>query len=201
MEPINNIIPMVIEQDGGRERSFDIYSRLLRERIVFVTGTIEDNMITSLVAQLLFLESVDDQKPIHMYVNSGGGVITSGLSLIDTMHFIRPPVSTLCIGQACSMGAMILMNGEKGMRYSLPNSRVMLHQPSGGSRGMASDIEIQYREIQKMKEMLNQMVVDRCGQPLDVVERVMDRDTFMSAEESVDFGVVDKIISARVPVV
>ncbi len=192
-----NLIPMVVEQEGGRERSFDIYSRLLRERIIFLSGGVEDHMASTIVAQLLFLESVSPKDPVFMYINSPGGVVTAGLSIRDTMNFITPPVATVCIGQACSMGAMLLMAGEKGMRYSLPNSRVMIHQPSGGARGMASDIEIQYNEIQKLKRMLNQMVVDDTGQPLDVVEKAMDRDTFLSANEAKDFGIVDEVYESR----
>lgn len=195
--PVNTLIPMVIEQEGGRERSFDIYSRLLRERIIFLSGPVEDNMASVIVAQLLLLESMDAKKDIHMYINSPGGVVTAGLSILDTMNFIKPDVSTVCIGQACSMGAMLLMSGAKGKRRSLPNSRIMCHQPSGGARGMASDIEIQYKEIQKLKDMLNQMVVSNTGQPLEVVEKMMDRDTFMSPEQALKFGIIDQIVASR----
>jgi ATP-dependent Clp protease protease subunit len=191
------LIPMVVEQDGRAERSFDIYSRLLRERIIFLSGAVEDHMSSVIVAQLLYLESVDPAKDIFMYINSPGGVVTAGLAIRDTMRFIKPDVSTVCIGQACSMGAMLLMAGTKGKRISLPQSRIMIHQPSGGARGMVSDIEIQYREIQNLKTKLNQMVVEDTGQSLEVVEKAMDRDTFMSAEEALAFGLIDTISAER----
>lgn len=197
MHPLNHLVPMVVEQDGRSERAFDIYSRLLKERIIFLSGGVEDGMSSLIVAQLLYLESVDPKKDIYMYINSPGGVVTAGLAIRDTMRFIKPDVATVCIGQACSMGAMLLMAGAKGKRTSLPNSRVMIHQPSGGARGMASDIEIQYREIQNLKTKLNQMVVEDTGQPLDVVEKAMDRDTFMSAEEALAFGIIDRIATER----
>lgn len=193
----NTLVPMVIEQEGGRERSFDIYSRLLKERIIFLSGGVEDNMSSLIVAQLLFLESVDDKKPIFMYINSPGGVVTAGLAIRDTMRFIKPPVATVCIGQACSMGSLLLMAGEKGMRYSLPDSRIMIHQPSGGARGMASDIEIQYREIQNLKTRLNEMIAIDTGQPVEAVEKATDRDTFMSAQEALEFGIIDRVIASR----
>lgn len=191
------LVPMVIEQDGRSERSFDIYSRMLRERIIFVTGEVEDNMAALISAQLLFLESQDAEKDIFLYVNSPGGVVTAGMGIIDTMCFIKPDVSTICIGQACSMGAMIMSFGAKGKRISLPNARIMIHQPSGGARGMASDIEIQYNEIAKMKKKLNQMIADNTGQPLSVVEKAMDRDTFMDADEALAFGIIDQIVAKR----
>lgn len=191
------LVPMVLEQDGRGERSFDIYSRMLRERIVFVTGEVEDNMAALIQAQLLYLESQDAEKDIFMYVNSPGGVVTAGMAIIDTMNFIKPDVSTVCMGQAASMGAMILSHGAKGKRISLPNSRIMIHQPSGGARGMASDIEISYREIQRLKEILNQMLADNCGQPLEVVEKKMDRDSFMSAQEALAFGLIDRVVASR----
>jgi len=191
------LIPMVIEQDGRVERSFDIYSRLLRDRIIFLTAQVEDHMASSIVAQLLFLESVDAEKDIFLYINSPGGVVTAGLAIRDTMNFIKPDVSTICVGQACSMGAMLLLSGAKGKRICLPDARVMLHQPSGGASGKASDIAIQYKEIQKLKDRLNEMVVEGTGQSLETVERVMDRDTFMSAQEALEFGVIDKIVKNR----
>ncbi len=190
------LIPMVLEQDGRSERSFDLYSRMLRDRIIFLTGPVEDHMAQIIVAQLLYLESTGDGD-ISLYINSPGGVVTAGLSIRDTMNFIKPDVQTICIGQACSMGAMLLTAGQKGKRYILPDARVMFHQPSGGASGKVSDIEIQYREIQKMKDRLNEMVVEGTGKPLDVVEKVMDRDTFMSAQEALEFGCVDRIIAHR----
>jgi ATP-dependent Clp protease, protease subunit len=191
------LVPMVLENDGRGERSFDIFSRMLRERIVFLTGPVEDHMANLVCAQLLYLESVDPKKDIYLYINSPGGVVTAGLSIRDTMNFITPDVSTVCMGQACSMGAMLLMAGAKDKRICLPDARVMIHQPSGGARGMASDIEIQYREIQKLKNRLNQMVVEDSGQTLEAVEAAMDRDTFMSAEEAKDFGLIDHIYRSR----
>lgn len=191
------LVPMVLEQDGRSERSFDLYSRLLRDRIIFLTGEVEDHMSNLIVGQLLYLESVDPDKDISLYINSPGGVVTAGLGIRDTMNFIKPDVSTICVGQACSMGAMLLTAGAKGKRYILPDARVMFHQPSGGARGMASDIEIQYREIQKMKERLSDMVVEGTGQTREVVDKVMDRDTFLSAQEALDFGCVDRIITRR----
>lgn len=192
-----NLVPMVLENSGRNERSFDLYSRLLRERIIFLTGEVEDHMANLICAQLLFLESEDSKKDISLYINSPGGVVTAGYSIMDTMNFIKPDVQTICMGQACSMGAMILSMGTKGKRAALANSRVMFHQPSGGARGMASDIEIQAREILKMKANLNKMVSDNTGQPLEVVERIMDRDTFMSAQETLDFGAIDTIYTTR----
>lgn len=188
---------MVIESEGGRERSFDIYSRLLKDRIIFMSGGVEDHMSSLIVAQLLFLESESATKDIYMYINSPGGVVTAGLAIRDTMRFIKCDVSTVCIGQACSMGAMLLMAGTKGKRFALPDARIMIHQPSGGARGTASDIEIQYRDIQSTKQRLNQMVVEDTGQPLDIVEKAMDRDTFMSSEEAMEWGIVDRVIARR----
>lgn len=190
------LIPMVLEQDGRSERSFDLYSRMLRDRIVFLTGPVEDHMAQIIVAQLLYLESTGDGD-ISLYINSPGGVVTAGLSIRDTMNFIKPDVQTICIGQACSMGAMLLTAGAKGKRFILPDARVMFHQPSGGASGKASDIEIQYREIQTLKTRLNNMVVEGTGQPLEYVEKIMDRDTFMSAAEALEFGCVDRIIKNR----
>lgn len=194
---ITNLVPMVLENSGRNERSFDLYSRLLRERIIFLTGEVEDHMANLICAQLLFLESEDPKKDIHLYINSPGGVVTAGYSIMDTMNFIKPDVATICMGQACSMGAMILSMGTKGKRAALANSRIMFHQPSGGARGMASDIEIQAREILKMKATLNRMVSENTGKPLDVVEKMMDRDTFLSAEEAKDFGAIDEIYTKR----
>jgi ATP-dependent Clp protease protease subunit len=188
---------MVVEQSSRGERSFDIFSRLLRERIIFLNGPVEDHMANLIVAQLLFLESEDSKKDIALYINSPGGVVTAGLAIRDTLRFISNDVQTICTGQACSMGAMLLMSGTKGKRYCLPNARVMIHQPSGGARGMASDIEIQFKEIQKLKAMLNQMVVEDTGQPLEVVEPAMDRDNFMSATEAQAWGIVDHVITDR----
>lgn len=188
---------MVIEQEGRTERSFDIYSRLLRDRIIFVGGEVEDHMANLIVAQLLYLESVDNDKPVYLYINSPGGVITAGLAIRDTMQFIKPEVSTVCIGQACSMGAILLAAGQKGKRIALPNSRVMVHQPSGGARGQATDIEIQAREILKMRAALNEMLSLDTGQPLEVIEKAVDRDNFMSATEAKAFGIVDHVVSKR----
>lgn len=191
------LVPMVLEKDGRGERSFDIYSRLLRERIIFVTGEVEDNMATLIQAQLLFLEADDPNKDIHMYVNSPGGVVTAGLAIIDTMNFIKPDVSTICMGQACSMGSLILSAGAKGKRYSLPNSRIMIHQPSGGSRGQATDIVIQAEEIVRLKQVLTQMLADNCGRDYASTLADMERDKFMSAEESKAYGLIDHVISKR----
>ncbi len=191
------LVPMVLEQDGRSERSFDIYSRMLRERIVFVNDQVEDQMAALIIAQLLYLESVDPDKDIYMYVNSPGGVVTAGLGIIDTMNFIKPDVHTVCIGQAASMGAMILSSGAKGKRTSLKNSRIMIHQPSGGARGMASDIEISYHEIQRLKQMLNEMLAENCSQPIEVIEQKMDRDTWMSPAQGLEFGIIDRVVSTR----
>ncbi|RYD64580.1 MAG: ATP-dependent Clp protease proteolytic subunit [Verrucomicrobiaceae bacterium] len=191
------LIPMVVEQDGRSERSYDLYSRMMKERIVFVSGEVEDNMANILVAQLLYLESMDHEKDIYMYVNSPGGAVTAGLGIIDTMNFIKCDVHTVCVGQCASMGAMILSSGAKGKRTTLKNSRIMIHQPSGGARGMASDIEISYKEIQRLKQMLNEMLAENCGQPLKTIEKAMDRDTWMSAEDALKFGIVDRVVSTR----
>ncbi|MBI1383749.1 MAG: ATP-dependent Clp endopeptidase proteolytic subunit ClpP [Rhizobiales bacterium] len=193
----NTLVPMVVEQTNRGERAYDIYSRLLKERIIFVTGPIEDHMATLVTAQLLFLEAENPKKEIAMYINSPGGVVTSGMAIFDTMRFIRPAVSTLCIGQAASMGSLLLSSGEKGMRFALPHARVMLHQPSGGFQGQASDIERHAEEIIKLKRKLNLIYVDNSGQPLEVVERTLDRDHFMSAEEAKSFGLIDEVISKR----
>jgi len=191
------LIPVVVEQSSRGERSFDIYSRLLRERIIFVTGEVEDHMASVIVAQLLFLESENPSKDISMYINSPGGVVTAGMAIHDTMQYIRPRVSTVCIGQAASMGSFLLAAGEPGMRIALPNARIMVHQPSGGARGMASDIEIQAREILRMRTRLNSLYVKYTGKSLDEIEKAMDRDTFLEAHEALAFGLVDKVFESR----
>ena len=191
------LVPMVVEQTSRGERSFDIFSRLLRERIVFVTGQVEDNMASLIVAQLLFLESENPGKPISMYINSPGGVVTAGMAIHDTMQYIKPRVSTVCIGQAASMGSFLLAAGEPGMRIALPNSRIMIHQPSGGARGMASDIEIQAREILRIRQRMNELYVKFTGRSLEEIEKAMDRDTFLEAEEAMKFGLVDKVFETR----
>ena len=194
---INGLVPIVIEQSNRGERSFDIYSRLLRERIVFVTGPVEDYMATLITAQLLYLESENPKKDIFMYINSPGGVVTAGMAMHDTMQYIRPRVSTVCIGQAASMGAFLLSAGEPGMRVALTNARIMIHQPSGGAQGMASDIEIQAREILRMRTRLNTLYAKYTGQPIEEIERAMDRDKFMSAAEAKEFGLIDEVFDKR----
>ena len=191
------LVPVVVEQTSRGERSFDIFSRLLRERIVFVTGEVEDNMASLIVAQLLFLESENPAKDISMYINSPGGVITAGMAIYDTMQYIRPKVSTVCIGQAASMGSFLLAAGEPGMRIALPNARIMVHQPSGGARGMASDIEIQAREILRIRRRMNDLYAKFTGKPLDEIEKAMDRDTFLEADEAKAFGIVDRVFESR----
>ncbi|MEK9528292.1 MAG: ATP-dependent Clp endopeptidase proteolytic subunit ClpP [Gammaproteobacteria bacterium] len=191
------LVPMVIEQTSRGERSFDIYSRLLKERVIFIVGPIEDQMANLVVAQLLFLESENPDKDVHLYINSPGGSVTAGLSIYDTMKFIKPDVSTMCIGQAASMGAFLLSGGSKGKRYILPNARTMIHQPSGGAQGQATDIEIQAKEILFLRERLNTLLADHTGQPMDVIERDTERDRFMSAEQSVEYGLVDEVIASR----
>jgi ATP-dependent Clp protease protease subunit len=192
-----NLVPMVVEQTSRGERSYDIFSRLLKERIIFLTGQVEDGMASLIVAQLLFLEAENPEKDIWMYINSPGGVVSSGLSIYDTMQYIRPKVATLCVGQACSMGSLLLAAGEANMRYSLPNSRVMVHQPSGGFRGQASDIEIHAKEILELRHRLNNIFVHHTGQKLAVIEDSMERDNFMSAERAKEFGLVDHVVSKR----
>ncbi|OJW68361.1 MAG: ATP-dependent Clp protease proteolytic subunit [Sphingomonadales bacterium 63-6] len=191
------LVPVVVEQTSRGERSFDIFSRLLRERIVFVTGQVEDNMASLIVAQLLFLESENPSKPISMYINSPGGVVTAGMAIHDTMQYIKPRVSTVCIGQAASMGSFLLCAGEPGMRIALPNARIMIHQPSGGARGMASDIEIQAKEILRIRSRMNDLYVKYTGQPLEAIEKALDRDTFLEADEALKFGLVDKVFETR----
>jgi ATP-dependent Clp protease protease subunit len=195
---MNTLVPMVVEQTARGERSYDIYSRLLKERIIFVSGPVHDGMATLLVAQLLFLEAENPKKDISMYINSPGGVVTSGLSIYDTMQYIRPKISTLCVGQAASMGSLLLAAGESGMRFSLPNSRIMVHQPSGGFQGQASDIELQAREIIELKKRLNLIYVKHCGQKLEKVESSLDRDNFMTPGEALKWGLIDEIIETRV---
>ena len=191
------LVPMVIEQTSRGERSFDIYSRLLKERVIFIVGPIEDQMANLIVAQLLFLESENPDKDVHLYINSPGGSVTAGLSIYDTMQFIKPEVSTMCVGQAASMGAFLLSGGAKGKRLILPNARTMIHQPSGGAQGQATDIEIQAKEILFLRERLNKLLADHTGQSLEVIERDTERDRFMSAEQSVEYGLVDAVISSR----
>jgi len=192
---MNTLVPMVVEQTARGERSYDIFSRLLKERIIFLSGQVHDGMSTLIVAQLLFLEAENPKKEISMYINSPGGVVSSGLSIYDTMQYIRPKVSTLVIGQAASMGSLLLAAGEKDMRFSLPNSRVMVHQPSGGFQGQASDIALHAKEILELKDRLNNIYVKHCGQDLATVEAALDRDNFMTAEEAKDWGLVDEIVS------
>jgi ATP-dependent Clp protease, protease subunit len=196
---MNTLVPMVVEQTNRGERAYDIYSRLLKERIVFVTGPIEDHLASLITAQLLFLEAENPKKEISMYINSPGGVVTSGMAIYDTIQFIRPAVATLCIGQAASMASLLLAAGEKGMRYSLPNARIMLHQPSGGFQGQASDIERHAEDIIKMKRRLNDVYVKHTGKEYETIERTLDRDYFMSAEDARAFGIVDEVISKRNP--
>jgi len=191
------LVPMVIEQTSRGERSFDIYSRLLKERVIFIVGAIEDHMANLVVAQLLFLESENPDKDVHLYINSPGGSVTAGLSIYDTMRFIKPDVSTMCIGQAASMGAFLLSGGTKGKRFILPNARTMIHQPSGGAQGQATDIEIQAKEILFLRERLNTLLAEHSGQSLEVIERDTERDRFMSSEQSVEYGLVDEVITSR----
>ena len=196
---MNTLVPMVVEQTNRGERAYDIYSRLLKERIVFVTGPIEDHLASLITAQLLFLEAENPKKEISMYINSPGGVVTSGMAIYDTMQFIRPPVATLCIGQAASMGSLLLAAGEKGMRYALPNARILLHQPSGGFQGQASDIERHAEDIIKMKRRLNEIYVRHTGKDYETIDRTLDRDYFMAAEDARAFGIVDEVINKRHP--
>lgn len=194
---MSNFVPIVVEQTSRGERSYDIYSRLLKERIVFLTGQIYDEMAALICAQLLFLESEDPAKDICMYINSPGGVVTAALSILDTMRYIKCDVSTLCIGQACSAGSLLLCSGTKGKRFVLPNARVMIHQPSGGAQGQATDIEIHAREILNIRERLNKIYAENTGQDISVINNAMERDRFMSAEDALEFGLVDKIVANR----
>jgi ATP-dependent Clp protease protease subunit len=191
------LVPMVVEQSGRGERAYDIYSRLLKERVIFMVGPVNDQMANLIVAQLLFLESENPDKDISLYINSPGGSVSAGLAIFDTMNFIKPDVSTLCTGLAASMGAFLLAAGTKGKRFSLPNSRVMIHQPSGGSQGMASDIEIQAKEILYLRERLNKIMAERTGQTMEQIHKDTDRDRFMSAEESVEYGLIDQVLTNR----
>jgi ATP-dependent Clp protease protease subunit len=195
--PLNSLVPIVVEQTARGERSYDIFSRLLKERVIFLTGQVEDQMANLIVAQLLFLESENPDKDIYLYINSPGGSVTAGMAIFDTLKFIKPDVSTVCMGQACSMGAFLLSAGTKGKRFCLPSARVMIHQPLGGFQGQASDIQIHAMEILKIKERLNTLLADHTGQPLERIERDTDRDNFMSAEQAVEYGLVDAILNKR----
>lgn len=194
---MNTLVPMVVEQTNRGERAYDIYSRLLKERIIFVTGPVEDHMASLITAQLLFLEAENPKKEISMYINSPGGVVTSGMAIYDTMQFIRPPVATLCIGQAASMGSLLLTAGQPGMRYALPNARIMVHQPSGGFQGQASDIERHAKEILDLRHRLNQVYVKHTGQKLEKIEEALERDTFMTSTTAKEFGLIDEVIEQR----
>ncbi|MCM2565041.1 ATP-dependent Clp endopeptidase proteolytic subunit ClpP [Janthinobacterium sp. PLB04] len=191
------LVPMVVEQSGRGERSYDIYSRLLKERLIFMVGPVNDQMANLVVAQLLFLESENPEKEISLYINSPGGSVSAGMAIYDTMQFIKPDVSTLCTGMAASMGAFLLAAGAKGKRFSLPNSRIMIHQPSGGSQGMASDIEIQAKEILYLRTRLNGIMAERTGQTIEQIAKDTDRDRFMSADEAVEYGLIDKVLTSR----
>ncbi|GAB3412135.1 ATP-dependent Clp endopeptidase proteolytic subunit ClpP [Massilia agilis] len=191
------LVPMVVEQSGRGERAYDIYSRLLKERVVFLVGPVNDQMANLIVAQLLFLESENPDKDISLYINSPGGSVSAGLAIFDTMNFIKPDVSTLCTGLAASMGAFLLAAGAKGKRFSLPNSRIMIHQPSGGSQGQASDIEIQAKEILYLRERLNRLLAERTGQSIEQIHKDTDRDRFMSGDEAVEYGLIDKVLTNR----
>ena len=193
----NSLVPMVVEQSSRGERAYDIYSRMLKERIIFLTGPIYDGVASLICAQLLFLESENPNKEISFYINSPGGVVTAGLAIYDTMQFVRSPVSTLCLGMAASAGSLLLMAGEKGKRYALPNSQVMIHQPSGGAQGQATDIEIQAREILKTRARLNQIYANHTGQPVEEIEKKMERDTYLSADEARNFGLIDHVVEKR----
>lgn len=194
---MNNLVPMVVEQTSRGERSYDIFSRLLKERIIFLTGQVNDGVSALITAQLLFLEAENPKKDIAFYINSPGGIVTSGLGIYDTMQYIRPKVTTICIGQACSMGSLLLAAGEPGQRYSLPNSRIMIHQPSGGAQGQATDIEIQAKEILNLRKRLNDIYVTHTGRKLSEIEKAMDRDNFMSPEQAKKFGLIDEIYGKR----
>jgi ATP-dependent Clp protease protease subunit len=197
IETYNNLVPMVVEQSSRGERAFDIYSRLLRERIIFLTGPVEDYSASLIVAQLLFLEAENPKKEISFYINSPGGVVTSGLSIYDTMQFIRCPVTTLCVGQAASMGSLLLTAGAKDMRFALPNARIMVHQPSGGFQGQVTDILIHAREVESLKRRLNEIYVKHTGRPYEDIEGALERDNFMTSEQARDFGLIDKVIDKR----
>ncbi len=194
---MNTLVPMVVEQSSRGERAYDIYSRLLKERIIFLSGPVHDGVSTLIVAQLLFLEAENPKKEIAFYINSPGGSVSAGLAMYDTMRYIRPAVSTMCVGMAASMGSLLLTAGEKDMRFSLPNSRIMVHQPSGGFQGQASDIERHAQDIIKLKRRMNEIYVEHTGQPYETIEKTLDRDHFMTPEEAVDFGLIDKVLSSR----
>jgi ATP-dependent Clp protease protease subunit len=194
---MNTLVPMVVEQTNRGERAYDIYSRLLKERIIFVTGPVDDNVASVVTAQMLYLEAEAPKKEISMYINSPGGIVTSGMAIYDTMQFIRPPISTLCIGQAASMGSLLLAAGQKGKRFALPNSRIMVHQPSGGFQGQASDIELHAREILALRERLNHIYAEHTGQPVEKIASALDRDNFMSGEAAQKFGIIDEVITHR----
>ncbi|WP_020209666.1 ATP-dependent Clp endopeptidase proteolytic subunit ClpP [Gilvimarinus chinensis] len=194
----SGLVPIVVEQTARGERSYDIYSRLLKERVIFLTGQVEDHMANLVVAQLLFLEAENPDKDIHLYINSPGGSVTAGMSIYDTMQFIKPDVSTMCMGQACSMGAFLLASGAEGKRFALPNSRVMIHQPSGGAQGQASDINIHAQEILKIRRRLNELLAKHTGQTLEQVELDTERDKFMSADESKEYGIIDSVVDSRI---
>jgi ATP-dependent Clp protease protease subunit len=194
---MNYLVPVVVEQTNRGERAYDIYSRLLKERIIFITGPVEDGMATVVVAQLLFLEAENPKKEISMYINSPGGVVTSGMAIYDTMQFIRPAVSTLCIGQAASMGSLLLAAGQKDLRFALPNARIMVHQPSGGFQGQATDIMLHAQEILNLKKRLNEIYMKHTGQPLKKIEDALERDYFMTSEGAADFGLIDKVLDKR----
>ena len=198
-EQMNMLVPMVIEQTARGERAFDIYSRLLKERIIFMTGPVNDGVSSLICAQLLFLESENPKKDISFYINSPGGVVTSGLAIYDTMQYIRPDVATVCIGQAASMGSLLLAAGAKGKRFSLPNARIMVHQPSGGAQGQATDIEIQAREILNLRKRLNEIYVKHTGQPIEAIEQALERDKFLSPDEAKAFGLIDEVVVSRPP--
>lgn len=191
------LVPMVVEQTSRGERSYDIYSRLLKERVIFVVGQVEDHMANLIVAQLLFLESENPDKDIHLYINSPGGSVTAGMAIYDTMQFIKPDISTMCLGQAASMGSFLLSGGTRGKRFCLPNARTMIHQPSGGAQGQATDIDIQAREILIIRERLNRLLAEHTGQPLEVIERDTERDRFMDAQQSKEYGLVDEVVATR----
>jgi ATP-dependent Clp protease protease subunit len=197
LDTLGALVPMVVEQSGRGERAYDIYSRLLKERVIFLTGAIDENTASLVVAQLLFLEAENPKQDIFLYINSPGGVVTAGMAIFDTMRFIKPDVSTLCMGQAASMGAFLLAAGTKGKRYALPNARIMIHQPLGGMRGQASDIEIHAREILRLKESLNQHMADFSGQPIEKIAQDTDRDNFMSSAEAVAYGLIDQVLVSR----
>lgn len=187
-------VPMVVEQSGQGERAYDIYSRLLKDRIIFLSGEVEDNMANTIVAQMLFLEAEDPDKDIYLYINSPGGVVTAGMAIYDTMQYIKPDVSTICIGQAASMGSLLLTAGAKGKRFSLPNARIMIHQPLGGARGQSTDVQIQAKELLRIRQMLNEILSQRTGKSMEQIEADTERDNFMSAAEAVEYGLVDKVI-------